>query len=183
MSIQMSSSQCPNIKTDILAMRRKIGELKGLKLDSLRGYDGCEEKVENIQKELDVLIISIETKNDITANEMILPRIQKSEKYGAVSSFLQARAAAIDMDGYEFHIKYNGEPLYSIRYKKVGDYYEGRAMVQDFDGKYSHIRLDGQPLYNTKYRLARDFSQGKAIVRDFSGNQFWIDLNGNLIAD
>jgi hypothetical protein len=52
--------------------------------------------------------------------------------------------AAYDTEGNWFHVKSDGSPAYSQRYKWVGNFDEDLAWVQDFDGNRFKINKKGE---------------------------------------
>jgi hypothetical protein len=172
---------CPNIKTEILELRSKIGELEGLKRVLLQGDDSYDESLVRLQHVIIDLITNINKKNDEVANEIILPEIKNSGKYILVGNFYQGRARIRDKDSNCFHVDLDRMPTYSARFKYTGDYHEDRATVIDSDYKCFHVGLDGKPLYDNRYKLAGDYSQGRAWVQDFYGNYFHVGLDSKPV--
>jgi uncharacterized protein YecT (DUF1311 family) len=174
----MPNPLCPNIKTDILTLRSKIGELSLLKTQILQGDTEFEDKINSIKTEIDSLIKGISAKQDTVANETVLRGIKESREYKVVGDYSEGRAWVQTHDGDCFHIDLNGKPLYTERYKSAGYYSEGRAWVQTHDGDCFHIDLNGKPLYTERYKSAGYYSEGRAWVQTHDGDCFHIDLNG-----
>ena len=86
--------------------------------------------------------------------------------------------AAVHSTGAWHHIRTDGTPLYSQRYRWCGNFQEGRCPVRDVDGRYFHIRTDGAPAYRERYRYAGDFRDGYAVVQNEAGDHTHIDGNG-----
>jgi hypothetical protein len=184
---QMPNNSCPNIKTEILELRSKIGEMKSLKTILLSGDSIYLDYLNNFQVDLNRSFELIEYRLDAVANEEILSKIKKTNRYAQIGYFYEGRAKARVSNGDWCHIDYSGNPSYDTTYYEVDDFYEGTALVEimptNFIKEYCHIDKQGQPLYPNRFKEARAFMNGKAVVRDFDDNQFYIDLDGNRIPD
>jgi hypothetical protein len=180
----MPHSQCPNIKNDILALRSRIGELKGLKILLFQDYPAYEESFEKIQDKIAELIISIDKKIDTIANEVIRTLIIKgSGGYKYVHFCRQGRIRVTDFNDNWFHVSLDGTPAYDSRFETVDEYFEDRARVKDNYGKWFHIDRYGNPAYDSRFQWVDIYSKGRAGVKDFNDNEFQIDLDGNRILD
>jgi hypothetical protein len=181
----MPNPQCPNIKIDILAIRSKIGEMTRLKGELLRGNPAFEESLNDFQLAANRAFEIIEYKLDTVANESMLSKIKKTQKYMDVGYFYEGRAKARLKNGEWCHIDYKGDLSYQTEYCEVDDFYEGKAAVAilqtNFVKEYCHIDKYGVPIYPHRFKRVGAYINGKTSVETFGGDVFFIDLNGNLI--
>jgi hypothetical protein len=134
---------CPNIKTEILELRSKIGELEGLKRVLLQGDTVYENKFETTKSEIEELVLEIDNKIDSVGSETVWYIIYNLGKYQALGNFYQGRAWVRDYNGNFFHILLNGKPAYEKMYKEVEGYDKGKAWVIDHGGNGFYIDLEG----------------------------------------
>jgi hypothetical protein len=140
----MPNPLCPNIKTDILTLRSKIGELNSIKTQILQGDQDFKDKINSIKTEIDGLIKGISAKQDQIAKETIRPNIEESREFQSVGYYSEGRARVKTHNGDCFHIDLEGKPVYTERYEFVGYYSEGRAWVKTHNGDCFHIDLNGK---------------------------------------
>ncbi len=89
-------------------------------------------------------------------------------------------AAVCSLQGW-FHLKTNGEPLYSKRYSWTGNYQEKLCTVRNHEGSYYHIDLSGKKCYREHYRFAGDFRDGYAVVQNLEGLSTHINREGKFL--
>jgi hypothetical protein len=177
----MSHPQCPNIKTDILALRSKLGELRLLKTILLSNDNELYEITsENLQEEINQLIVVIDKTVDNIANEVIRPKIFDSGVYSGADIYSNGRMVVISGNEH-YHIDISGKRPYSATFRRVGTYSEGRATAENDKSENFHIDLDGKPVYPDIYEDLAPFANGEAWVRVRAGECYYIDLNGNRI--
>jgi hypothetical protein len=180
----MPHSQCPNIKTDILTLRSKLVELRLLKTKLLSNDNEFYEITsENLQKEINLLIITIDKKIDAVANQIIKPRIFDSGLYSSAGEFSNGRMV-VNSGNERYHINISGERPYSEKFRHVGIYIEGRATAENDKREKFHIDFNGKAVYTDRYEEVTPFSKGEvweAWVRVRAGECYYIDLNGNRI--
>jgi hypothetical protein len=185
MILQMPNNACPNIKTDILELRNKIGEMTRLKSELLRSNPAFEESLNDFQLATNRAFELIKHKLDTVANEGMLFKIKRTQKYMDVGYFYEGRAKARLKNGEWCHIDYKGDLSYQTEYCEVDDFYEGMAAVAisqtNFVKEYCHIDKHGVPIYPHRFKRTEAYVNGKATVETFGGDVFFIDLNGNPI--
>jgi hypothetical protein len=142
----MSHSQCPNIKTEILKLRSKIGELEGLKSVLLQYDPEFEERFERIKDDLRWLTAEIERKIENAANEIIIPRIIESGIYKGALKYSQGRLLVWTKAGEYFHINIKQNPVYEERYVFAGSYTNGSALVKTKEEIIYFIDLNGNKI-------------------------------------
>jgi hypothetical protein len=175
----MPSSQCPNIKTEILALRVKVSEIELLKASLLRRDPAYLESFERMQNEIEKLTWAIDKKIDRLANEIVLPEIERKIGLNQVIYFSQGRARMKDSIGKWSHIGIDKKFIYEARYEYVGSKYsEDRAVAGDSSSNYFHINRNGEPAYAARYPFVGDYCQGRAWAKDDVDNRFHINLDG-----
>lgn len=84
-------------------------------------------------------------------------------------------APVADKSGW-YHIKTDGEPLYSQRYIRTFGFYCGRAAVTSNEGCF-HIDTTGKAVYGNLYSWCGNFQENICTVRN--GNEYFhINLSG-----
>jgi hypothetical protein len=175
----MPHSQCPNIKNDILQLRSKIGELKGLKTILLQDDPTFVLKIKEIDEQVNKLIRNIDEKMDLIANQIALPsKVKESARFGYYGGFSQGRLIARDQENEYYHLDIKGNRSYPKNYYTVGNYYEDRAIASDGEDNEFHIDLQGKAVYSERYLEVQAYVSGKARVKNHKKEAFHIDIDG-----
>lgn len=115
----------------------------------------------------------------IIDNQFYLDGKPLTKKFLQVLKFHAPGLAPVCDETGWYHIKANGEELYTSRYEHTFGFYCNRAAVTGKDGCF-HIDTDGNQIYAKRYSWCGNFQEDKCTVRD-GGHYFHIDLCGNPI--
>jgi len=97
-------------------------------------------------------------------------------RFTRVMSFHHPGIAAVEDENGAYHIKLDGNPLYSKRFEKAFGFYEGKAAVKDNSGWF-HIDASGDPIYKERYEWVGNFQEGRCVV-ETNGKYFHIRSDG-----
>ncbi len=88
-------------------------------------------------------------------------------------NFQGGLCAVRDLDGSYLHLRLDGEPAYSVRWRYAGDFREHAAVVQDDAGLLLHIDEAGRQFGSERFIDLDVFHKGFARARDRDG---WFHL-------
>ena len=91
--------------------------------------------------------------------------------------------AAVEKEGFFFHIHPNGSPAYTDRWNWCGNFQQQLCVVRNEIGEYYHIKTDGTLIPGGPHSYAGDFREGFAVVRGKDGLCRHIDGEGKYIHD
>lgn len=104
------------------------------------------------------------------------------KRYISALNFHSPGLATVEDESGWYHIKPNGEPLYSARYKRAFGYYFGRAAVVEERDNFLetfHIDILGTPLYSARYAWCGNYQEGLCVVRGRNNKYFYITMSGD----
>jgi len=90
-------------------------------------------------------------------------------------------APVCDEKGW-YHIKMDGNELYSARYEQAFGFYYGRAAVASGAKLWFHIDEVGRRVYPDNYSWAGNYQEDLCVVSSSNDHYFHIDKNGDRIA-
>jgi len=100
------------------------------------------------------------------------------EEYDEIYEYVNG-VAIVELDGKEFHIDKNGNPLYEERYDWVSEYDD--IILVNIDHKWFHMDNEGNPLYEERYDLISRFDDTDTALVQLGDKEFYIDLNGKKV--
>lgn len=102
------------------------------------------------------------------------------KQFKSILKFHEPGLAPVEDESGWYHIKTDGESLYTERYGRTFGFYCNRAAVTSKDGCF-HINTTGKAAYSAKYAWCGNFQENICPVRDKKENYFHIDPDGKRL--